>query len=215
VIYDISEVFHSFQGEGCLTGEPATFIRLDGCSVGCSWCDTKYANGRGGLLVDSLEEASAHQDRHVCMSESELARAIENDLRKWAIVTGGEPTEQRLAPLVRELVGLGAKVALETSGTCNGADDVGFDWICVSPKRHRPPLPNMLARADEIKMPVTSEEDLEWFHTLLDTSHTKRAMRPCVQPISRDVLATTLCQEWAAANGWRLSVQMQKYLIIR
>jgi 7-carboxy-7-deazaguanine synthase len=99
----IAETFYSIQGEGIAAGRPAVFVRLQGCSVGCGWCDTKYswdpAAGREVTLDGLLAEVAAFPCRHV-------------------VVTGGEPLESALfTPLVGALVGRGYTVEVETSGT--------------------------------------------------------------------------------------------------
>jgi organic radical activating enzyme len=99
----IAETFYSIQGEGVTAGRPAVFVRLQGCSVGCGWCDTKYswdpAAGREVTLDGLLAEVAAFPCRHV-------------------VVTGGEPLESALfTPLVGALVGRGYTVEVETSGT--------------------------------------------------------------------------------------------------
>ena len=98
----IAECFFSIQGEGATAGIPAVFIRLQGCSVGCRWCDTKYswdpAGGREVALEDLVEDASAFPCRR-------------------AVVTGGEPLESALfAPLVAALKTQGFTLEVETSG---------------------------------------------------------------------------------------------------
>ncbi len=99
----IAEVFFSIQGEGATAGVPAVFVRLQGCSVGCAWCDTKYswdpAEGREVTLEDLVEEASAFSCRR-------------------SVITGGEPLESSLfAPLVQALKARGFTLEVETSGT--------------------------------------------------------------------------------------------------
>jgi organic radical activating enzyme len=99
----IAETFYSIQGEGVTAGRPAVFVRLQGCSVGCGWCDTKYswdpAAGREVTLDGLLDEVAAFSCRRV-------------------VVTGGEPLESPLfTPLVGALVGRGYTVEVETSGT--------------------------------------------------------------------------------------------------
>lgn len=99
----VAEVFFSIQGEGATAGVPAVFARLQGCSVGCEWCDTKYswdpARGRETSLEALLAEMEAHPCRH-------------------AVVTGGEPLESALfAPLVSALHARGWVIEVETSGT--------------------------------------------------------------------------------------------------
>ncbi len=99
----VAEVFFSIQGEGATAGTPAVFIRLQGCSVGCRWCDTKYSwdpeAGREVPLSELVEEASAFPCRR-------------------SVITGGEPLESSLfVPLVEALKGRGFTLEVETSGT--------------------------------------------------------------------------------------------------
>ena len=112
----IAETFYSIQGEGATAGLPAVFVRLQGCTVGCGWCDTKYswdpAGGREVDLPTLMSEVAAFPCRRV-------------------VVTGGEPLESPLfAPLVTALVAGGYLVEVETSGTrAPGAEsDAGIQW---------------------------------------------------------------------------------------
>ena len=111
----VNETFFSVQGEGILAGTPSFFIRLDGCPLRCSWCDTPYAlEGTSGLQtgVDSLTALAAGA-RHV-------------------VITGGEPLVQDIAPLV-DAFGDETHVTVETSGTIF-ADLPGVTLFSVSPK---------------------------------------------------------------------------------
>jgi 7-carboxy-7-deazaguanine synthase len=112
----IAETFYSIQGEGATAGLPAVFVRLQGCSVGCRWCDTKYSwdpeAGREVTLPALLDEIAAFPCRR-------------------AVVTGGEPLESALfAPLTAALAARGYTVEVETSGTLAPppAADAGIQW---------------------------------------------------------------------------------------
>ncbi|MGH7415149.1 MAG: 7-carboxy-7-deazaguanine synthase QueE [Candidatus Rokuibacteriota bacterium] len=112
----IAETFYSIQGEGATAGHPAVFVRLQGCSVGCGWCDTKYswdpAAGREVELPALLDEVAAFPCRRV-------------------VITGGEPLESPLfAPLAAALTTGGYLVEVETSGTLAppAEADAGIQW---------------------------------------------------------------------------------------
>jgi 7-carboxy-7-deazaguanine synthase len=99
----IAEIFFSIQGEGPTAGLPAVFIRLQGCSVGCRWCDTKYswdpAAGRAVDLDELMSQARSYPCRRV-------------------VITGGEPLESSLLfPLVSALQNERFEIEVETSGT--------------------------------------------------------------------------------------------------
>ena len=112
----IAETFYSIQGEGATAGLPAIFVRLQGCTVGCAWCDTKYSwdptAGREVDLPALLGEVAAFPCRRV-------------------VITGGEPLESPLfAALAAALAVRGYAVEVETSGTCAPApeSDPGLQW---------------------------------------------------------------------------------------
>lgn len=99
----LAEIFYSVQGEGATAGVPSVFVRLQGCTVGCRWCDTKYSwdpdAGRAADLDAILAEIGTYPCRHV-------------------VVTGGEPLESPLfEPLLAALIERGDEVEVETSGT--------------------------------------------------------------------------------------------------
>lgn len=96
----LTEIFHSLQGEAARSGLPTVFIRLTGCPLRCTWCDTTYSftGGSAWEIADILAEVARHPTRHVC-------------------VTGGEPLAQKECPaLLQALCDAGYDVCLETSG---------------------------------------------------------------------------------------------------
>lgn len=104
LIIRVAESFHSLQGEGPSAGTPAHFLRLQGCDVGCRWCDTKYTwDAAGGTECDAVEALAALRAR----GEADLL-----------VITGGEPlAHPGIAALLRESLARWARVEVETSGT--------------------------------------------------------------------------------------------------
>ncbi|MEL7354270.1 MAG: radical SAM protein [Cyanobacteria bacterium J06560_5] len=141
----IVETFHSVQGEGFWTGVSAFFIRLAGCDVGCTWCDTKHA------------WPMAHHPQKTVDSLVKKAVAAKPFM---VVITGGEPLMHDLNPLTQHLREAGLRVHLETSGAhpLSGT----FDWISLSPKRFKPPLEDSYTRADELKVVIKDSADLAW-----------------------------------------------------
>ncbi len=150
----ITEIFHSLQGETSRAGLPTIFVRLTGCPLRCSWCDTEYAfnGGTTRSLADILSEVASHQCQTVC-------------------VTGGEPLSQKnCLPLLTALCDAGYSVSLETSGAIDiaGVDPrVSRIMDLKAPgsgEEARNLLSNipLLTLRDELKLVLASEADYEW-----------------------------------------------------
>ncbi len=191
------ESFYTLQGEGSHSGRAAWFIRLGGCDVGCVWCDVKES-----------WEASAHP---LVSVEEMVSQALQHPGR-LAVITGGEPLMYPLGELTSALKNAGFETNLETSGAHPLSGD--WDWICLSPKKFKAPLPEVLAAADELKVVVYHPSDLKWMMEFLP------ALRPdCrlyLQPEwSKEAQISPLLVDFIKDNpGWRLSLQTHKYLQI-
>ncbi len=200
--YRINAVYPCIQGEGCLTGTAMVLVRLQGCAVGCPWCDTPDARPfKGGVEQTAQEIVTA-------------VRAHPGP--RWVLVTGGEPAHYPLEELVEELTKAGYLVALETSGTERGHVGVPFNWVCVSPKWNMPGgrkiVPEALIGANEIKWLVSQRQDIERLEAFLQEYRLPSRVTICLQPISQQEEATQLCLRTVIERGWRLSVQVHKYL---
>src|SRR6188768_2338838 len=141
----VMEDFYTLQGEGFHQGKPAYFIRLGGCDVGCVWCDVKESWDAG---------------KHALFSVEQISQWVGESKASYAVITGGEPLMYDLALLCGSLRRRGVKVFLETSGAYPLSGQ--WDWICVSPKKFKPPLEGILREADEIKVIVFNKSDLDW-----------------------------------------------------
>jgi 7-carboxy-7-deazaguanine synthase len=150
----VSEIFHSLQGETSLSGLPFAFIRLTGCNLRCTYCDSAYA---------------FHGGRK--MSEHEVLKTIEPFQVRHVLLTGGEPLLQRGTPaLARTLREAGYEVSIETHGevsiapvasTCRVIMDIKTPSSGMSRGGFRENL-KLLKPADEVKFVIASPEDYSW-----------------------------------------------------
>ncbi|ADN77446.1 conserved hypothetical protein [Ferrimonas balearica DSM 9799] len=216
--YPVNELFETIQGEGVHTGVPAIFLRLQGCPVGCSWCDTKHTwdlqENRKVMLSDVLvktEESvmwcsvGPREILDLCMSRYTATHLV---------ITGGEPCMYDLQPLCEVFEAEGYSIQVETSGTypVMVSDSA---WVTVSPKIKMrgglSVLASAIDRADEIKHPVATVKDIEQLDELLTGSAGADA-KVALQPISQKPKATELAIRTCIKRNWRLSVQTHKYL---
>lgn len=217
--YLVNDVYTCIQGEGCQTGLAMVLVRLHGCGVGCPWCDTKETwEIDEANQVGSLTEALGGNLRYTAIGAEQLAAYVKEHCEgpRWILLTGGEPADQELKPLVDAFHERGYQVALETSGTAVGHVKAGCDWVCCSPKIDMPGgraiVPEAVAVADEIKFVVGRERDLDKLDTFLSSYPLKKDVEISLQPLSLNRSATDLCVRMAQARGWRVSIQMHKYI---
>ncbi|MBT0723425.1 7-carboxy-7-deazaguanine synthase QueE [Rosenbergiella sp. S61] len=222
MLYPINEMFQTLQGEGFYTGAPAIFIRLQGCPVGCSWCDTKhtwekYADKQQSLadIVHKSAESEAWAD---ASAEQLLAVMAEQGwTAKHIVITGGEPALYDLTSLTEQFEQNGFQCQIETSGThpirCSAAT-----WVTVSPKVNMrggyDVLNSALHRANEVKHPVGRQRDIDALDLLLSQVPPSTQRIIALQPISCKKAATELCIATCIARNWRFSMQTHKYLNI-
>lgn len=150
----VFETFASFQGEGCHLGCSAYFIRLFGCPVHCPWCDSA-----GTWHPDHVPERVPRR------LPEDLAAEAAAERPQFVVITGGEPAIHDLEPLTAALREVGLSAHLETSGafSLRGA----FAWVTLSPKRWKPPLPEVIARADEFKLIIDEPAELERWRAVI------------------------------------------------
>ncbi len=217
--YPVNDIYSCVQGEGVQTGVAMVLLRLHGCDVGCPWCDTKETWDLDSQNVkSSLTAVLGANPKYTYLSTTEIAGVIQAHHAgpKWVLVTGGEPAQYRLRPLVEAIQAAGRKAAIETSGTETGHVDAGFDWVCVSPKLNMPGGKTVLAEAvavaDEVKHVIGRQRDIDELDELLASVQLKESTQICLQPVSMSEKATALCLETVQKRGWRLSLQTHKYL---
>ena len=192
------ECFYSIQGEGMHTGKAAYFIRLAGCDVGCHWCDVKD---------------SWNKNLHAEIKITQLVKDAKNSGAPIVIITGGEPAMYSLSKLTSLLKKEKLAVHLETSGAYS--IDGEFDWICVSPKKRKPPLKESLKLADELKVVVYNKDDFEWAKN--NAADVKEKCALLLQPewSKSDIVMPWITEHTKTNPLWRISLQTHKYLNVR
>ena len=191
------EEFFSLQGEGFHTGKAAYFIRLGGCDVGCSWCDSRF---------------SWNPDIHPMINADII---IENVLKSGTdsvVVTGGEPLMWNLDYLCNGLKEKNISTFIETSGAYSMSGK--WDWICLSPKKNMPPLPEICKIADELKVIIQERSDFNWaekYRNLVNEN-----CRLFLQPewSSFEKIIPEIVEYIKVYPLWRVSLQMHKYMHI-
>ena len=183
----VNELFYSVQGEGANAGMPAVFIRLAGCNLNCSFCDTQ----------------------HEAFTEMTVA-AIKTEVEKYRcpniIWTGGEPTLQLTAEIVRCFSDY--YQCIETNGTREVPS--GIDYIACSAKAPTELLNENFERLDEIRCPIQKGDILPDMRLL------PKAERYYLSPIDVSAENVRYCLQLIAENPtWRLSVQLHKLLGVR
>ena len=192
----VNEIFYSIQGEGAHSGEAAIFIRLSGCNLKCSFCDTKHQSFQN-------------------LSEEEICAEISEYPANLVVITGGEPALQLTHSLVDKIHRLNKKVAVETNGTRKLPANV--DWITVSPKEAYVSLAGKIVTntANEVKIVLdgkTLYADPTWG---IVAEH--YYVQPCDtgnEQQNREII--NHCINFVKANPkWKLSLQTQKILKVQ
>lgn len=218
-IYPVNEIFQSIQGEATFTGTPSIFVRLQGCPVGCAWCDTKHTWEIDPKFVVNKTIMLAKEkdtDEYADMSVMALLETLKQYHATHVVITGGEPCIHDLTPLTSHLYQAGYTTQIETSGTheikCHPSA-----FITVSPKLDMAGgfkiLPECLEMADEIKHPVGKQADID--KLMAEILPYTIISNIWLQPLSQSQKATDLCIQQATENGWKVSIQTHKFLGVR
>ncbi|MEP7279821.1 MAG: 7-carboxy-7-deazaguanine synthase QueE [Bacteroidota bacterium] len=194
-VLPVMESFYTLQGEGFHQGRAAYFIRLGGCDVGCSWCDVK----------ESWDAAS-----HPQVSIPEIVASAKKYPGRLAVITGGEPLLHNLDELTSALQRQGFQTHIETSGSASLSGR--WNWICLSPKKFKAPLPETVRRADELKVIVFNISDFKWAEQY--AAQVKQGCRLYLQPEwGKMSTITPFIVDYIKENPqWELSLQLHKYI---
>ncbi len=201
----ITEIFHSIQGEADAVGWPTVFVRLTGCPLRCSWCDTTYSftGGDKRTLDEVLASVAGYQARHVC-------------------VTGGEPLAQKAClPLLTALCDAGYQVSLETSGA--------MDVAAVDPRVRKVmdlkcPGSGEMARNrwenlahllphDQLKFVIADRSDYEWAREQTRTHALATRCQVLFSPVA-DQLPPGQLADWILADRLPVRLQLQLHKVL-
>ena len=201
----ISEIFYSLQGETSRVGLPTVFVRLTGCPLRCTYCDTAYAfsGGQNMTLTEILAEVARHHARYVT-------------------VTGGEPLAQKnCLPLLQALCDAGYEVSLETGGALDisGVDARVMKVLDIKTPASGEVEKNLwsnlaeLCAGEEIKFVLCDEADYAWARQVLRERDLARRCAVLFSPALGQLSATTLA-EWILRDNLpvRMQVQLHKLL---
>lgn len=198
----VVEIFPTLQGEGPFVGQPSVFVRLGGCNLACTFCDTEFerfeAMPLGSIVGDIMQQAAG--------------------LRDLVVITGGEPLRQNIAPLCEALLAAGFRVQIETNGTLWRPLPEAVNIVC-SPKvtdgSYHPIRPDLLARVDALKFIVSAEAGP--YHDIGQVGQAGTHIPVYVQPMDSGNTQQNRANQNHAVNmamehGYRLSLQTHKIL---
>ena len=201
----VTEIFHSIQGESSFAGQPCVFVRLTGCPLRCTWCDTEYAFYGGS--EQSIEDILAKVDVYGC-------RLVE--------VTGGEPLAQPdVFSLITKLCDRGYDVLIETSGAIDTAPvdarahvilDVKCPGSGMADRMHWPNLARLTAK-DEAKFVLADRFDYEWARQTIAQHDLASRCTVLMSPVFGSMDPRQLA-EWVLADRLPVRVQLQLHKLI-
>jgi 7-carboxy-7-deazaguanine synthase len=200
----VTEIFHSIQGESTHAGRPCTFVRLTGCPMRCTWCDSEYTFTGG---------------EHVSIDE--VLRQVRDFGCRLVEVTGGEPLAQREAfDLINRLCDEGYEVLIETGGYVSTEDldqraKVILDVKCPASgeaeRNHWPNLTRLRPDLDEVKFVVADRADWDFARKVVrEYGLESRARSILISPAWEQINSQDLAQ-WIVESGMDLRMQLQMH----
>jgi 7-carboxy-7-deazaguanine synthase len=205
-VLTIYEIYVSVQGESTHVGRPCAFVRLSACDLRCAWCDTPYAFTGGRKMA--IDEVLAEVERIGC---------------PLVEITGGEPLLQKdVYQLMRDLIGRGYEVLLETGGHVP-IDDVPDEVVAIvdvkcpasgeAARMHWPNL-DQLSPHDEVKFVIQDRADFDYARGVVRRYRLdERAAAILFSPV-HGVLAPSDLARWILDDRLpvRLQIQAHKYI---
>ncbi len=201
----VNEIFYSIQGESSFSGIPFVFVRLTGCNLRCSYCDTKYAFEEGKNL--SVEQILKEIKKYKC---------------QYVEITGGEPLLQDGTPfLVDSLIDKGFKVLVETNGTkdvsvISDKAVIIMDIKCPSSgESDKTDWDNLkrLGPKDEIKFVLGEKSDYDWAKKVIKEKDITGKFTILLSPVRGKIDPSTLAERILTDNlNVRLQLQLHKIL---
>lgn len=202
----VSEIFTSIQGETTRAGLPCTFVRLAGCNLCCTYCDTRYAAEEEGTTMDL----------------GAVVARVHGAGTRLVCITGGEPLLQpATVPLARELIGLGHTVLVETNGT-RDTFPLPPDAVCVmdikcpgSGECGHTLTSNLdaLRQQDEVKFVLCDRRDFDWAADFVRQHGLLRRCHVLFAP-AHGVLAAGRLAGWILESGLEVRLQLQLHKIL-
>ncbi len=201
----VNEIFHSLQGEASRIGLPTVFVRLTGCPLRCTWCDTEHAfsGGHRMSIATIVEKVAEHGARQVC-------------------VTGGEPLAQKnCLPLLTALCDAGYDVSLETSGALDIAEvdsrvarivDLKAPGSGECARNHWQNI-DLLTPRDELKFVLADRNDYEWAVTTIREHQLDKRCPILFSPV-QDALAPQELAVWILADRLPVRFQLQLHKLL-
>ena len=211
-MYNVKEIYFTFQGEGAYSGRPSVFCRFSGCNLWtgkevdrkkaeCSFCDTDF------LGVDGINGGKFKNEFQLGKKIISLWKSNKKKHKPYVVFTGGEPLLQLDKKLVVFLKSFNFEIGVETNGTKNLPCQI--DWVCVSPKHEKKFI---LKKGDELKLIYPQEkinpknlENLKFKHFFL-------------QPMDGPNLKENIKKTYAYCNKnkkWNISLQLHKIIGIQ
>jgi len=193
----LMEHFYTLQGEGFYTGRAAYFLRLGGCDVGCVWCDVKE---------------SWDASKHPLISIELMVNWVKESGTEMAVITGGEPAMHNLIALTLALQVSGIETNIETSGAHPLTGN--WNWVCVSPKKFKAPLSEVLVQANELKVVIFNKSDFKWAekHAAMVPSNCLLYLQP--EWDQAEKMLPDIINYVKQNPKWRISLQTHKFLQI-